>query len=222
MHGYSCPMSSEGDTAGGARQRYQPLGMEALRALAHPLRVQIMNELSDFGPLTASGLGERLGESSGATSYHLRQLEKHGIIREVEGKGSARERWWEMAPGGVTIGSPEVLETRAGRDATELVTREWQVNNERRLTAFMRHGIDRLGMEWMEAATLSTGHVKLTQEQLHAFGEEYQQLLSTLMKKYKGQETPGARPTQIQFNAFPLIDDLEADEHDADDEEAAE
>lgn len=195
-------------------ERFTPLGMEALRALAHPLRVQIMNELSDFGPLTASGLASRLGESSGATSYHLRQLAKHDIIREVEGKGSARERWWEMSPGGVTIGSPETLETPAGREATELVSREWQLNNERRLAAFMRYGLDRLGMEWREAASLSTAHLKLTHEQLKAFGDEYFELLDALTTKYRGQETPGARRTQIQFNAFPLIDDAAGDEGD--------
>ncbi len=192
-------------------ERFKPLGMEALRALAHPLRVQIMNELSDFGPLTASGLAARLGESSGATSYHLRQLAKHNIIHEVEDKGSARERWWEMAPGGVTIGSAETLETPAGREATELVSREWQLNNERRLAAFMRNAIERLGMEWRESATLSTAHLKLTHEQLKAFGEEYMALLETLTAKYRGQETPGARRTQIQFNAFPLIDDAADD-----------
>src|ERR1700712_5859125 len=82
------------------------LDLVALKALAHPLRVEIFGVLSTYGPFTASGLAERLGESSGATSYHLRQLAKHGIIVEVEGKGSARERWWRMAPGGVTIGSP--------------------------------------------------------------------------------------------------------------------
>ena len=200
-------MSDADETPTAAGERFKPLGMEALRALAHPLRVQIMNELSDFGPLTASGLAARLGESSGATSYHLRQLAKHHIIREVEGKGSARERWWEISPGGVTIGSPETLETPAGREATELVTREWQLNNERRLSAFMRYGLDRFGMDWRESATLSTAHVKLTSEQLKAFGEEYQDLLATLMAKYRGQETPGARRTQIQFNAFPLIDE---------------
>ncbi len=201
------PADAPAETPEPAEERFKPLGLEALRALAHPLRVQIVNELSDFGPLTASGLGARLGESSGATSYHLRQLAKHNIIREVEDKGSARERWWEMSPGGVTIGSPETLGTPAGREATELVSREWQHNNERRLAAFMRFGLDRLGMDWVESASLSTAHLKLTREQLKAFGEEYMALLDTLTAKYRGQETPGARRTQIQFNAFPLIDD---------------
>ncbi|MFF1879102.1 ArsR/SmtB family transcription factor [Leifsonia sp. NPDC058230] len=198
------------------------LGMEALRALAHPLRVQIMNELSDFGPLTASGLAERLGESSGSTSYHLRQLAKHEIIVEVEGKGSGRERWWKMAPGGITIGSPETLETPAGREATELISREWQQNNERRLVAYLRYGLDVYGPEWSQAATLSTSHLQLTMEQLAEFGREYYAMQDALKAKWKAEGTFASDDAgtqveledaqdadrlrvQIQFNAFPLV-----------------
>jgi DNA-binding transcriptional ArsR family regulator len=66
--------------------------VESLKALARPLPVQILDVLSTYGAQTASGLAERLGESSGATSYHLRQLERHAFVREVEGRGTARER----------------------------------------------------------------------------------------------------------------------------------
>src|SRR5688572_10834361 len=71
------------------------LDLESLKGLAHPLRVKILDLLSTYGPATATGLAERLGESSGATSYHLRQLARHGFVREVEGRGTGRERWWE-------------------------------------------------------------------------------------------------------------------------------
>ncbi|WP_223690356.1 ArsR/SmtB family transcription factor [Leifsonia poae] len=195
----------------------EALSLEALRALAHPLRVRIMNELSDFGSMTASGLAERLGESSGATSYHLRQLAKHGIIVELEGKGSARERWWNMAPGGITIGSVETLKTPAGREATELISREWQQNNERRLTAFLRYGLDVLGPEWSEASTLSTTHLQLTMEQLAEIGQEYYSMVTQLKAKWQAagyvvssddivDENDDRRRVQVQFNAFPLVE----------------
>src|ERR671916_1466944 len=79
------------------------VGPEALRGLAHPLRVRIIDLLNTHGPLTASRLAGLVGESSGSTSYHLRQLAKHGFVHEVEGKGTARERWWERPPGGFSI-----------------------------------------------------------------------------------------------------------------------
>ena len=116
------------------------LDLESLKALSHPLRVQIVNALSIYGPATASGLAERFGESSGATSYHLRQLERHGFIREVEGRGTGRERWWERVPGGLNIGSSAAEETPAGRSAAQLIFREFQQSNDRLLVDFTERG----------------------------------------------------------------------------------
>ena len=197
------------------------LGMPALRALAHPLRVEIMNELSDFGSATASMLAERLGESSGSTSYHLRQLAKHGIIVEDADRGTARERWWKMAPGGVTIGSPETLETPAGREANEVISHGWHQNNERRLDGFLRRGLDIFGSDWMQASTLSTSHLQLSKEELAELGREYYALLERLRDKWRESGGAGAavdasgdagadgierKRVQVQFNAFPLVE----------------
>ena len=68
-----------------------------VRGLAHPLRIKMLGLLREHGPATATGLARRLGESSGATSYHLRQLEQYGFIVEAEGMGTRRERWWRAA-----------------------------------------------------------------------------------------------------------------------------
>ncbi|MGO4535474.1 ArsR/SmtB family transcription factor [Leifsonia sp. 2MCAF36] len=211
------PEAADGKGAAGAHPWEDALGMAALRALAHPLRVEIMNELSDFGPATASMLAERLGESSGATSYHLRQLAKHDIIVEDTERGSGRERWWRMAPGGVTIGSPETLDTPAGREANEVISLGWQQNNERRLSTFLRRGLDTFGFEWMESSTLSTSHLELTREQLAELGREYYALQARLKAKWKAVDTDGdtdgatdaaveSKRVQIQFNAFPLVE----------------
>ncbi|MFE4469468.1 ArsR/SmtB family transcription factor [Leifsonia sp. NPDC056824] len=205
-------MSTDDPTAQNpnAADEYEPhfesLGMPALRALAHPLRVEIMNELSDFGPATASMLAERLGESSGATSYHLRQLAKHGILVEDAERGSGRERWWRMAPGGVTIGGPETLETPAGREVTEQISLSWAQNNERRLNTYLRRGIDTFGTEWVEAAALSTSHLEVTREQLAEFGTEYYKLLNRLKEKWKTEPAGERKRIQAQFNAFPLVE----------------
>jgi DNA-binding transcriptional ArsR family regulator len=66
-----------------------------LRALAHPLRVRILELLREDGPATASGLAKRVGESSGTTSWHLRQLAESGLIAEDTERGSRRDRWWK-------------------------------------------------------------------------------------------------------------------------------
>ncbi len=124
-----------------------------MRALAHPLRLRILDELSINGPLTASGLGERLAESSGATSYHLRQLEKHGLVREVTAKGNARERWWERRPG--SISTPEPARVPAGqRGATRHPADRERVEprRARRIsTSSWTRATNVFGQEWFDA-----------------------------------------------------------------------
>ncbi|MFF2373552.1 ArsR/SmtB family transcription factor [Streptomyces xiamenensis] len=70
------------------------LDAKGLRALAHPVRVQLLGLLRRNGPSTATLLAGRLGLTSGATSYHLRQLAAAGFVEEDEERGNARERWW--------------------------------------------------------------------------------------------------------------------------------
>ena len=77
--------------------RIKQLDARSVRALAHPLRSRLLASLRIDGPGTASTLGERLGESSGATSYHLRVLAQHGFIEEDPSRGRGRERWWRSA-----------------------------------------------------------------------------------------------------------------------------
>src|SRR4051812_20780489 len=59
-----------------------PLGAEAIKAFAHPLRTAMYQYLSAHGSATASQLARQFVENTGATSYHLRQLEKHGLIED--------------------------------------------------------------------------------------------------------------------------------------------
>ncbi|MEC3952546.1 helix-turn-helix domain-containing protein [Nocardia sp. CDC153] len=70
----------------------------ALRLLAHPLRRRIEEELRG-GPVNATSLAAALGESSGLTSYHLRQMAKYGFVEEVPELSNGKERWWRAVPG---------------------------------------------------------------------------------------------------------------------------
>src|SRR5688572_24763015 len=73
------------------------LGAKEVRALAHPLRLRMLESLAQK-PATASMLARDLGESSGATSYHLRALAAAGIIVEDLERRKGRERWWKRDP----------------------------------------------------------------------------------------------------------------------------
>lgn len=179
------------------------LEIDALKALAHPLRVQIFDALSTFGPSTASGLAERLGESSGATSYHLRQLAKHDLVREVEGRGNARERWWDRPPGGIAVDA--VDESDAARHATGIILDEWNTARERQLSAFMAQGPKVLGEEWMNASTINTANLSASISEVEEFMEHVSGLISDFVESHRDRTVPGTRPVQIQFSIFPVI-----------------
>jgi DNA-binding transcriptional ArsR family regulator len=193
-----------GSEAGERRDR--DLDLVALKALAHPLRVQIIEALSTYGSFTASGLAERLGESSGATSYHLRQLEKHGFVHEVDGKGTTRERWWERVPGGLNIGSDAASETQAGRSAATMIFRQIRYNQEQLLNDFIDRATDEMAKEWLDGATITTMSANLTPTQLKHFTTEYMKLAEKYIVRNEHQKVPGSRPVQVNFQAFPVID----------------
>src|SRR6185312_15564498 len=62
--------------------RRMELDAASLKALAHPLRVQIMRALDLREQMSVTGLAQELGETTGAVSYHLRQLARHGFVEE--------------------------------------------------------------------------------------------------------------------------------------------
>ncbi|MEV0797039.1 helix-turn-helix domain-containing protein [Kribbella sp. NPDC050281] len=66
-----------------------------LNALAHPVRMGIVELLSISGPLTATELADRLDETPANCSWHLRKLAQHGFVEEAEG-GKGRQRPWQV------------------------------------------------------------------------------------------------------------------------------
>src|ERR1019366_5338154 len=81
-----------------------------LRALAHPVRLALIETLSIEGPMTATEAGERIGESPTTCSFHLRQLAKYGFVEEA-GDAPGRRRPWRLVSQGVRFsaaaGDPE-------------------------------------------------------------------------------------------------------------------
>lgn len=184
---------------------HRVLDIDSLKGLAHPLRVQLLDALSLYGPDTASGLGARLGESSGATSYHLRQLEKHGFVREDATRGNARERWWERSPGGIAVNPTDFPPNSAGRLAAEMIEREWDRGRAALLSDFTARGTVELDKEWYDASAINTVNLLLTHEQLAALVGELEDVTDRYAAKYKRQGDAGSRRVQIQVNAFPVL-----------------
>src|SRR5580693_6003201 len=73
-----------------------PTDPQAIRALAHPVRMRLIQLLAHTGTLTATQASEALGESPANCAFHLRTLAKYGFIEEAGG-GRGRERPWKAS-----------------------------------------------------------------------------------------------------------------------------
>jgi DNA-binding transcriptional ArsR family regulator len=169
----------------------QRLDGGSLKVLAHPLRVRIVGSLRHDGPATATLLGERLGESSGLTSYHVRVLAENGFVEEVPDRRHGRERWWRAAHQ-MTSWRPQDF----GDDPDELAAEQW-------LTGFTA----RRGMEWLDgwlhrrpeadpawvaASEASDYMLRLTPDELQALVDE----LNAVVLRHLDQHDEADRPDQ--------------------------
>jgi DNA-binding transcriptional ArsR family regulator len=195
------------DAAARVQQRHSQdrvLDSGALRALAHPLRVRIYDILSQYGPQTASSLAERLGESSGSTSYHLRALAKHDLIREAPDRGTGRERWWERPIGGISFGSPTAMSTPSGRAATQVVMNEFLRNRNEQLLDFVNRGMGAEDEIWQDGTLISTATTRLTPEQSKELSLKIQALIDEAVDNHRNQTGENVRRVTIRADLFPL------------------
>lgn len=78
----------------------------AIRALAHAARLEVISELySTQLSRTATELAAQTGLTPSAMSYHLRALQKWGIVVPAATAGDARERRWKAAGTDFSISS---------------------------------------------------------------------------------------------------------------------
>jgi DNA-binding transcriptional ArsR family regulator len=74
----------------GTRTVADPL---ALRALAHPLRIELRALVAREGSLTAADAARQLGISHALASHHLRQLAKYGFVEAAETPDNRAHPW---------------------------------------------------------------------------------------------------------------------------------
>lgn len=181
----------------GNSERYV-IELPALKAMAHPLRVQLLAVIGERGSATASQLAAELGESSGATSYHLRQLHRHGFIEEVPDRGTARERFWRTRSGGWNM-PIELMDEPSGAAAVNLVLRE-QLQADARRTMELMAGAAELPGEWRDNARRVTSYLELSAAQTTELLDE----LDALLTRYKALVPgPDARRVVTVLNVLP-------------------
>jgi predicted ArsR family transcriptional regulator len=145
---------------------------KAMRALAHPVRLALIEALADAGTLTATEAGERVGESPANASFHLRQLAKYGFVEEAGTQG--RRRPWKLKQLGMRF--TDVHEDEATAAAARQLSRtmhdRYFARAERALNE--RHALPR---EWREVTGANQMRLYLTPQELKALDDEFVKLL---------------------------------------------
>jgi DNA-binding transcriptional ArsR family regulator len=197
------PVASGGVTPRKKKQAERPPivlhDSQSIKALTHPARLAVIDELFAGRELTATECAEIAGLSPSAMSYHLRALEKVGIVERAEASGDGRERPWRAAGSKLSVTSEEsVVAFAAGAVVGKTVAD--------RLGQGFAAWLERSPTEdatWRDVGGISSALVWLT----HDEADEVEKFTSELIDRHRGRtaaEHPeGARRIRIGFLLFP-------------------
>ncbi|MFC4007411.1 ArsR/SmtB family transcription factor [Nonomuraea purpurea] len=184
------------------------LDANALKSFAHPLRLRIYELLDEHGPSTATRLAGLLGQNTGATSYHLRELARHGMIEIVPEMGRGKEKYWRIVPGGFTYGdSPSDPEAVSAMEflLDDLVR---QRGSE---LARWRQGLAEASVDWVDAGAFGRRSLWLTAQETVEMRDEVFEVL----ERYRGMSDqraaeapvphkPSTGHVVVHFDVLPL------------------
>lgn len=178
--------------------------VRALRALAHPLRNRLLGLLRLHGPSTSTRLGEHVGQSSGTTSYHLRQLAEHGFVEDAGELGNGRERWWRARHRMTSWEAGDLLGQDGGGEVQDEFVRLQLAGHGRVLAAW--HGQrDALGARWAAAASLNDYALRLTPAQARTLTAELTAVADRWLARHPAAEPGvGTELVSVLLDVVPL------------------
>jgi DNA-binding transcriptional ArsR family regulator len=181
------------------------LDAKGLRALAHPVRVQLIGLLRKYGPSTATLLAERTGLTSGATSYHLRQLGAAGFVEEDTGRGNARERWWRSVYQSTWFDDLDLA--RREPEATAAYLQSVATAHMMLLQQTLNE-LQAMPTEWQEAFDMSDHVFRLTAEEASRLKRELTEVIVRYRRDSPEEAAtapPGARRISLTTHLLPEL-----------------
>jgi predicted ArsR family transcriptional regulator len=173
-----------------------------LRALAHPVRLALIETLSIEGPMTATEAGERIGESPTTCSFHLRQLAKYNFVEEAGG-GKGRARPWRITSTYLQFSAHDDPELEIASNALMRLFRERQLDRYRTWLETRTM----FPLQWRQASGESDLVFHVTAEELKALNDE---LLAFLLPRFRdrltdpSQRPAGSAPVEMLVFSYPV------------------
>lgn len=174
-----------------------------LRALAHPVRLDLLYLLGEEGTLTASEAAERLSLAPKSCSYHLRLLGRYGLVEET-GDGKGRSRPWRLVPTGIGYVPSSDDDPSTGRTQNEFARSV--LDRDGRIVRTFIERRHRLPDTWRGLSTLSSTPLRLTAGQLAGLRDE----LTSVIGRYRQaaqDPQPGAVP--VHTAVYAVLSDVE-------------
>jgi hypothetical protein len=167
----------------------------ALRALAHPLRWQLMDLIGSETTATATRCADVLGESVASCSYHLGILGKYGYTELVPGQ-AGKEKPWRLASHQQNL-DPSGLDTE-GALAAEAAAEAFLDHELARIKQRLSH----LSLEpepWRAASLLTGNTTWMTADELRGIADQLKQLATTHEERAAdpASRPPGAREVRL-------------------------
>lgn len=164
----------------------------AIRALAHPARLAIIEALHDGQELTATDCAALTGLSASATAYHLKALEKWGIVEPGAARPDGRERPWralgrglEIRSSGPTAAAVETAVLDLSLDRTRDILRQF-ISQQKTEPA-----------EWRDVVELDNNDLWLTIDDARELSRRYRQLIDAYRKPKGESPPPGSRRVRV-------------------------
>jgi predicted transcriptional regulator len=173
---------------------------KGMRAVAHPVRMALLELFSVRETLTATQASEALGESPANCAFHLRTLAKYGFVHEAGG-GKGRERPWALTNRSITI-ETEQADPQAAMAAEELV----KVYFERWVDRARRLYGSRTVPGWDRASGWASHRSYLTADETEGLRNEMRHLLDRYEERRVNPalRPQGALPVDWMIFAFPV------------------
>jgi DNA-binding transcriptional ArsR family regulator len=178
---------------------------KGMRALAHPVRLAILSQLQRHGPSTATALSPVVGATPSVTSWHLRHLAEHGLVRDADVHGDGRQRWWEAAARGFRFAPPPDGEDD---DAYRMLSRTLLADSERMPRQWAREIEPWLDGDWLAASGLANTRILATAAELRAIEDAIEDLLAPYVRRKDDPDSApeGARRVRIMRYVLPGLD----------------
>jgi DNA-binding transcriptional ArsR family regulator len=169
---------------------------DALQALAHPVRLELIDYLMAQGPATASTCARAVGDSPSNCSYHLRVLAKAGLVEEAA-SSDGRERPWRA----LVTGFDADVEGEMSPEAAELLALALQ--RDQRMVRDHLARRDALPKRWRSADVYSTYTLRLDPNELRDLSERLDALIRPYIAATREDAPRSSAVVHLGLQAFP-------------------